>query len=169
MNEGYSVIGFQELKNKLKEKISNLEEVNSLGSPSVIGCLKWALGEKIYFLVSDLGSKVIEVNVIDEHLRQCYQRGIESNTKWSRILGPNFVTLSILYSDNISQDAREYCSKLKPHINSIATFQIPVLVDRMTGEFIIFRNRPIVGILIQPFLKRLIANLISNHEEAKAA
>lgn len=155
---------FKELEKRLKTEFSG---AHALGDSTIASCktslVSGISGLKINVFLSatDLGSKVIDKTVIERHLKKSYEYGLENGDLGrTRVLKSNFATITFLCSDNITTEAKEYCRKLRTNINSNASFQIPVLVDRKTRSSILFENKPIVGALVHPQLKKMIKSLL---------
>ncbi len=111
-------------------------------------------------IATDLDDSLVDIEAVDKHINENYIFNIGNESRILRIFKPMFVTISILYSKDISCDAKEYCRELKTHYNSNAIFQIPVVVDKKTGDYVLFKNNPIVGYLTHTYVKKIIVNIL---------
>lgn len=166
-----------ELKSKLEERTIYLHDDQVLDHPSIIGYdkeFRWSfLASQLntFVIATDFNGKLIDVDMVKQHLDAGYAIGKQNYKGWPIGLQAGLATISILYSNKISPEAQEYCEKIKFDINSDALFTIPVVVNSETGEYYCFANRSLVGIIYQPYIKKFIESLLNppTCDELKAA
>lgn len=154
----------------LKERFrKEFEEIRYLDDSTLVGCKQKNLrglpgiNLNVFVSASDLGKTSVDIKVIEKQMGQTYEFGIENgNNRTPRLLKPHFATISFFYSDNITLEAEEYCRKLRPNINTNASIQIPVLVDKKANRYVVFENKPIIGMLVYPQLKQMIRSILAN-------
>lgn len=154
--------------NSIKEKLSLksifLRDEKILGKPSVIGYekkFKWswfATQLNTFIVVSDFGDENITVDLIEKHLSEAFNFANNNYTGWPRGLQSGVGVISILISNNITSDAKEYCKMLKSG-KKWAGFTIPVTVNFSTNEVIYFEKNPIWGKIYYPHFKNIILEI----------
>ena len=152
------------IKEKLKSKSIFLKDEKILGKPSVIGYekkFKWswfATQLNTFIVVSDFGKENITVDLIEKHLSEAFTFASNNYDGWPRGLQSGICVISILISNNIAPDAKEYCKMLKSG-KKWAAFSIPVTINPYSNEVSYFEKNPIWGMVYYPHIKKLILEI----------
>lgn len=135
-----------------------------LNRPTVIGYekkfkLSWAATQLNTFVVAtDFKDEKITPAIIDKHLTNAFNFTKKNYTGWPRGLQSAIGVISIIISNSVDEDAKEYCIKLKSG-KKWAGFTIPVIFNPDTKEVYQFTNSPLWGRLYYPHFKKMINNL----------
>ncbi len=152
------------VKAKLKEANIFHSEGEILNNKSVIGYEKkfkwsWAATQlNTFIMVTDFGNQEINKTIIEQHLSESFKFSKQNYKGWPRGLQSGVGVISILISNNITEEAKEYCRKLKSG-KKWAGFSIPVVYDSEAKEIFKFEKNPMWGRIYYPHFKKLIANL----------
>jgi len=152
----------------IKERLNNSSifhsEENILDKPSVIGYekkFKWrwmATQLNTFIVVTDFGNEEINKSIIEKHLTESFNFSKENYTGWPRGLQSGLGVIGVLISNNITDEAKDYCLKLKSG-KKWAGFSIPVIFNPETNESFQFQKNPMWGRIYYPHFKELINNL----------
>ncbi len=157
-------MNLESIKTKLQTTFIYHSETDILDFKSVIGYDKqfrwsWFATQLNTFIVAtDFGDQEIDVNLIENHLSASFKFSKKNYTGWPRGLQSGVGVVSILISTNISEQAKEYCLKLKSG-KKWAGFTIPVVHNSTTQETFYFEKNPMWGRIYYPHFKKLIHNL----------
>jgi len=152
------------IKTQLKDANIFHSEEKILDHTSVIGyekLFKWkwiATQLNTFIVATDLGNKEITPSVIESHLTESFSYAKDNYTGWPKGLQSGLGVICILISDNLTEEAKEYCIQLKSG-KKWAGFSIPVLVDSNNDEVFQFEKDPMWGKIYYPHFKKLIHNL----------
>jgi hypothetical protein len=152
------------IKEKLISKSIFLKDEKILGAPSAIGYekkFKWswlATQLNTFIVVSDFGNENITITLIEKHLSEAFTFATNNYNGWPRGLQSTVGVISILISNNITPDAKEYCKKLISGIKW-AGFTIPVTIDSSTNERSYFENFPVWGKIYFPHFQKTILEI----------
>ena len=111
-----------------------------------------------FIVATDFGDEEINVAMIEKHLSESFQYTKENYTGWPRGLQSGLGVISVLISSNITDEAKEYCVKLKSG-KKWSAFTIPVIYDASINEVFQFQKNPIWGRIYYPHFKKLIDSL----------
>ncbi|MEM5566818.1 hypothetical protein WNY78_16980 [Psychroserpens sp. AS72] len=151
------------IKNKLNNASIYHSEVNILNKPSVIGYekkFKWswmATQLNTFIIATDFGDTEITKAIIEQHLAEAFNFTKQNFTGWPRGLQSGLGVICILISNNITDEAKDYCIKLKSG-KKWAGFTIPVVYNAETNESFQFSKNPLWGRIYYPHFKKLINN-----------
>ncbi|MFP2997956.1 hypothetical protein ABN763_18740 [Spongiivirga sp. MCCC 1A20706] len=154
------------IKKKFEDASIYHSEDSLLGSPSVIGYEKkfrwiWMATQLNTFIVAtDFGDLKIDSSLIEGHLSDAFKFSKKHYKGWPIGFQSGIGVISILISSNITEEAKEYCQKLKSG-KKWAGFTIPVVYDSGTNEIYEFEKYPMWGRIYYPHFRRLINNLKS--------
>ena len=152
------------IKNKLQTSSIFHSEGNILNHDSVIGYekkFKWAwMATQLntFIVVTDFGDEEIDVALIEKHLTESFNFSKQNYKGWPRGFQSAVGVVSVLISNNITDEAKEYCQKLKSG-KKWAGFSIPVVYNSETQETFQFKKNPMWGRIYYPHFRRLIHNL----------
>ena len=152
------------IKQKLQNNAIFYSEEKILEKPTIIGYdkkFKWswmATQLNTFIVVSNFESTPITIDKIEEHLNLSFNYAEKHYSGWPRGLQSGIGVISVLISDSIEKDAKEYCTHLKSS-KKWAGFTIPVVVHASTNEFFFFNKYPIWGRVYYPYFKKLILSL----------
>lgn len=152
----------------IKEKLQNASIFHSenelLNHKTVIGYEKkfrwaWIATQLNTFIVAtDFGEETVDVSVIEKHLTESFNFAKKNYRGWPRGLQSGLGAICILISSNITDDAKEYCQKLKSG-KKWSGFSIPVAYNPKTKEYFQFLSNPMWGAIYYPHFRKLIDNL----------
>lgn len=157
-------MNIESIKVKLQESSIYHSEENILEYNSVIGYekkFKWiwmATQLNTFIVATDFGDKEINQDLIESHLSESHKFSKKNYKGWPKGLQSGLGVITILISNNVSDNAKEYCQKLKTG-KKWAGFSIPVVYDSKTNETFQFETSPMWGAIYYPHFKRLIDNL----------
>lgn len=152
------------IKEKLKESSIYHSEEKILNTQSVIGYekkFKWrwmATQLNTFIVVTDFGNNEVNKSLIERHLSESFKYSKQHYSGWPRGLQSGIGVISILLSTTVTEEAKEYCQKLKTG-KKWAGFSIPVVYNPETNETFQFEKNPYWGRIYYPHFKRLINNL----------
>ncbi|MBC8756289.1 hypothetical protein H2O64_16565 [Kordia sp. YSTF-M3] len=152
------------IKSKLQSDNIFHSEDSILEQPTVIGYdkkFKWswmATQLNTFIVASDFKDKEITVQTIEAHLKQAFEYSRKNYKGWPRGLQSGVGVISILISENVTEEAKIYCKKLKSG-KKWAAFTIPVVIDASTKEVFAFDKKPIWGRIYFSYFKRMIQEL----------
>ncbi|EDP95174.1 hypothetical protein U8527_13235 [Kordia algicida OT-1] len=155
------------IKSRLQTENSFFSEDAILHQPTVIGYDKqfrwsWFATQMNTFIVAtDVKEETITVQTIEAHLKEAFEYSSKNYSGWPRGLQSGVGVISILISENITEEAKVYCKKLKSG-KKWAAFTIPVVIDATTKEAFYFDKNPMWGRIYYPFFKRMIQKLTSS-------
>ncbi len=157
-------MNIESVKVKLKEANIFHSEGEILNNQSVIGYekkFKWswvATQLNTFIVITDLGDQEINKSIIEQHLSESFKFSKQNYKGWPRGLQSAVGVISVLISTNITEEAKEYCRKLKSG-KKWAGFSIPVVYNSETKETFKFEKNPMWGAIYYPHFKKLIASL----------
>lgn len=157
-------MNLQTIKESLNKSAIFHSEEEILEKPTVIGYEKkfrwlWVATQLNTFIVAtDFGSEEITKSVIETHLTASFNFAKKNYTGWPRGMQSGLGVISVLISNKISDEAKEYCIKLKSG-KKWAGFSIPVVVNSETKEVFEFAKNPLWGRIYYPHFKKLISSL----------
>ena len=131
---------------------------------SVIGYekkFKWrwfATQLNTFIVATDFGEEKITVELIEQHLSAAFLFSGQNHRGWPRGMQAAVAVISVLISANVSDEAKEYCHKLKSG-KKWAGFTIPVAHDGSTSESFHFEKSPLWGSVYFPHFRKLIDQL----------
>ncbi|MCH2193211.1 hypothetical protein [Kordia sp.] len=152
------------IKKQLHSKSIFFSEDRILDQPSVIGYDKqfrwsWMLTQlNTFYVVSDLKATTITVETIESNLKESFNYGKKNYKGWPRGFQSAIGVVNILISENVSEEAKVYCKKLKSG-KKWAGFAIPVVIDASKKEIFFFDKKPMWGMIYFPYFKRMIEEL----------
>ncbi len=132
--------------------------------PSAIGYEKkfrwaWVATQLNTFIVAtDFGDEEVNVPLIEEHLTKSFNYSKQNYTGWPRGFQSGLGVICILISSNITDEAKDYCLKLKSG-KKWAGFSIPVVHDSSSNKTFQFEKKPMWGRIYYPHFEKLINNL----------
>ncbi len=107
------------IKNRLQAQQIFFSEDSIIEQPTVIGydkAFRWswmATQLNTFIMASDLGDQTITVETIENHLKESFDYSRKNYNGWLRGFQSGVGVISILISQNVSEDAKVYCKKLK--------------------------------------------------------
>ena len=149
------------IKERLNEYSIYHSDESILNHQSVIGYEKkfkwsWFATQLNTFIVStDFGNEEINKSLIESHLSESFKYTMQNYTGWPRGLQSAIGVISILISSNVTDEAKNYCVKLKSG-KKWAGFTIPVVYDSTANELFAFEKNPMWGRIYYPHFKKLI-------------
>ncbi|WP_298516570.1 hypothetical protein [uncultured Kordia sp.] len=152
------------IKKRLLSKNILLAEDTILRQQTVIGYDKqfrwsWMVTQlNTFYVASDLKDATITVETIESHLKEAFNYGKKNYKGWPRGLQSAIGVVNILIAENITEQAKTYCKKLKSG-KKWAGFAIPVVIDAKTKEVFFFDKKPMWGRIYFPYFKRMIEEL----------
>jgi hypothetical protein len=152
------------IKSKLQSSSIFHSEDPILEQPTVIGYdkkFKWswmATQLNTFFVASDFKNKDITVQTIEAHLKQAFEYSRKNYKGWPRGLQSGVGVISILISENVTEEAKTYCKKLKSG-KKWAAFTIPIVIDATTNEVFSFDKKPMWGRIYFSYFKKMIQEL----------
>lgn len=157
-------MNLESVKNKLLAQSIYHSQNSILGKPSTIGYekkfrLSW-MGTQLntFIVVSDFENEEVNWYTLEKHMYESFKFAEKNYTGWIRGLQSALGVISVLITDKITDDAKDYCLKLKTG-KKWAGFTIPVVVDSKTGTIYCFEKNPMWGRIYFPHFKRLIYGL----------
>lgn len=152
---------------KQKFQTHNLfhSETPILKKPSVIAYEKkfrwaWMATQLNTFIVaSDFGEETVGEAQIERHLEAAFRFAKANYTGWPRGLQSGLAVISVLIGNNISDEAKAYCTELKSG-KKWAAVTVPVVVDTAENKVYSFRKKPMWGRIYYPHFEKLIKTLI---------
>jgi hypothetical protein len=112
-----------------------------------------------FIIASDFGDSEIKVSDIEAHLNASFSYAKANYNGWPRGLQSGLGVVTILISSRISQDAIDYCKKLKSG-KKWAGFTIPVVIDSKSNTAHFFERKPMWGRIYYPHFEKMIKGLI---------
>ena len=152
------------IKNKLQSKSIYHSQEKILDKPSVIGYekkFKWswmATQLNTFIVTSDFANEEINTALIEKHLKESFNYAKKHNKGWPRGFQSGLGVISILISDKIDEESKEYCLKLKSG-KKWAGFAIPVVIDSENKQIYRFEKNPMWGRIYYPHFKEIINDL----------
>lgn len=147
-----------------KENIFHSEEP-FLEMDSVIGYEKrfrwrWMATQlNTFIVVTDYKDKKVGVEEIEYHINNSFNYAKKHYTGWPRGLQSGLGVISILISNEVTPEAKEYCQALRSG-KKWAGFTIPVVVNSSKNEVYKFLSSPMWGAIYYPNFKKLIKQTI---------
>jgi len=160
-------MNFNSIKEKLQQAAIFHSDQEILGKPSVVGYEKkfrwsWMATQlNTFIVVTDFGDETVDKSLIEMHLSAAFDFTKKNYTGWPRGLQSGIGVISVLISTNVTEEAKEYCKKLKSG-KKWAGFTIPVVFNSETEETFQFQSRPMWGAIYYPHFKKLINDLKSS-------
>jgi len=114
-----------------------------------------------FITASDLKDTEITKQTIESHLKHSYDYSKKNYKGWPRGLQSGLGVISILISENVTEEAKIYCKKLKSG-KKWAAFTIPVVIDASTKEVFFFDKNPMWGRIYFPYFKKMIQELTTH-------
>ena len=157
-------MNIESIKTKLKESNIFHSEPQLLNKQSVVGYekkFKWswmATQLNTFIVATDLGDETINKETIEAHLTESYKFAKQNYKGWPKGLQSGVGVISVLISSAITDEAKEYCLKLKSG-KKWAGFSIPVVVDANTNDVFQFQKNPMWGRIYYPHFRRLINSI----------
>lgn len=157
-------MSLESIKSKLQSKSIFHSEDAISEQPTVIGYdkqFRWswmATQLNTFFVTSDFKDKEITVQTIETHLKQAFDYTSKNYKGWPRGLQSAVGVVSVLISENVTEEAKIYCKKLKSG-KKWAAFTIPVVVDSKTNEVFSFDKKPMWGRIYFSYFKKMIQEL----------
>lgn len=154
----------ESIKEKLNESSIYHSEEKVLGHDSVIGYekkFKWswiATQLNTFIVATDFGDMEISEGLIENHLSDSFKFASQNYTGWPRGLQSGIAVISVLISSNVTDEAQNYCQKLKSG-SKWAGFSIPVIHNSKTNKTFQFEKNPIWGMIYFPYFKKKINSL----------
>lgn len=148
----------------LKSEALHHSETEIAGAPSAVGYEKkfkwgWMATQLNSFIVaSDFGDQTITPEIIEKHLAESFQYAKKNYKGWPRGFQSGMGVISILMSSNVTEEAKEYCIKLKSG-KKWAAFTIPVVMNTANEEVYYFKSKPMWGRIYYPHFQKLINNM----------
>ncbi|MEO1051122.1 MAG: hypothetical protein AAFX87_10860 [Bacteroidota bacterium] len=152
------------IKKNLNETSFFHSEQDILNHSTVIGYekkFKWswiATQLNTFIVATDFGNEEVNKSLIEQHLTESFKFAKQNYTGWPRGLQSGLAVISILISTNVTDEAKDYCRKLKSG-KKWAGFSIPVVYQSKTNEVFQFEHKPMWGAIYYPHFKSLINSL----------
>jgi hypothetical protein len=149
------------IKNKLQSESIYHSQEKILDKPSVIGYekkFKWswmATQLNTFIVASDFANEEINKALIEKHLKESFNYAQKNYKGWPRGFQSGLGVISILISDKIDEESKEYCLKLKSS-KKWAGFAIPVVIDSGDKKVYSFEKNPMWGRIYYPHFKEII-------------
>lgn len=160
-------MNLETIKSRLQTQNTYFSEDTILGKPTIIGYDKqfrwsWFATQLNTFIVAtNAKEETITVQTVESHLKQAFDYSSRNYNGWPRGLQSGVGVISILISENVTEEAKMYCKKLKSG-KKWAAFTVPVVIDTTTKEAFYFDKNPIWGRIYYPYFKRMIHELTAN-------
>jgi len=157
-------MNIESIKMNLKKDSIFHSEEKIRNKTSVIGYekkFKWswmATQLNTFITVTDFGNEEINKAVIEEYLTESFKFSKKNYKGWPRGLQSAIGVISVLISNNMTEEAKQYCLQLKSG-KKWAGFSIPVVYDSGTNEIFHFEKNPMWGRIYYPHFKKLINGL----------
>lgn len=157
-------MSLDKIKNRLQSKNIFHSEDSILQHPTVIGYdkqFRWswmATQLNTFYVASDFKDAEITVHTIEEYIKHSFDYSKKNYKGWPRGLQSGVGVVSILISENITEEAKTYCKKLKSG-KKWAAFTIPVVIDSKTNEAFFFDSKPMWGRIYFSYFKKMIQEL----------
>ncbi len=157
-------MNIESIKAKLKETNIYHSEEKILNNQSIIGYekkFKWswfATQLNTFIVATDLGNEEINKSTIENHLSESFKYSMQNYKGWPRGFQSGVGVISILISNNITEEAKDYCQKLKSG-KKWAGFTVPVVHNPETNEIFQFDKNPMWGMIYYPYFKKMIKSL----------
>lgn len=158
-------MNLESIKDKLQSKSIYHSQEKILDKSSVIGYekkFKWswmATQLNTFIVASDFENEEINKALIENHLKEAFNYAQKNYKGWPRGFQSGLGVISILISDKLDEDSKEYCLKLKSG-KKWAGFAIPVVIDSKTNKIYCFEKNPIWGRIYYPHFKEIINDLL---------
>lgn len=152
------------IKNRFQSKNIFHSEDTILNESTVIGYdkqFRWswmATQLNTFYVASDLKDTTITEATIEAHMKQAFDYSKNNYKGWPRGLQSGVGVVSILISENVTEEAKVYCKKLKSG-KKWAAFTIPVVIDATTKEVFFFDKKPMWGRIYFSYFKKMIEEL----------
>lgn len=152
------------IKQALNQRNMYFSDDKIMDKPTVIGYEKkfrwaWMATQLNTFVVaSDFGNQEVTVDTIEKHLSQGFDYAKKNYKGWPRGLQSGLGVISIIVSDNLTQEAINYCHQLGSG-KKWSAFTIPVLIHSSTGEVHSFDKKPMWGAIYYPHFRTMINDL----------
>lgn len=157
-------MNLQSIKSRLQSKSIYFSQDEILSKPTVIGYekkfkLTWMATQLNTFVVAtDFGEEKITVDVIEKHIKDSFNYAKKNYSGWPRGFQSGLGVISMLVSTDITEEAKQYCIKLKSG-KKWAGFSIPVVVDSLNQKVYSFSKNPMWGRIYYPHFKKIINEL----------
>ena len=155
------------IRKTLASKEILFDDNTVVGCPTVIGYEKlfrlrrFATQLNTFIVATDFGTQPIDVATIEQHSAEAFRYAQTHRNGWPRGLQSALGTISILISDQVGEDAIQYCEGLRSG-KKYAGFAIPVVHDARSGQTHFFTKNPIWGRVYFPYFRGLIEDLLSD-------
>jgi len=152
------------IKSKLQSKSIYHSQEKILDKQSVIGYekkFKWswmATQLNTFIIASDFENEEINKTLIESHLKEAFNYAQKNYKGWPRGFQSGLGVISILISNKIDEESKEYCLKLKSG-KKWAGFAIPVVIDSGAKKVYSFEKNPMWGRIYYPHFKEIINDL----------
>jgi len=159
-----SRMNIESIKAKLNESSIYHSEKNILDNKSVIGYekkFKWswlAIQLNTFIVVTDFGDQEIDKSLIKNHLSESFRFAMQNYKGWPIGFQSGVAVISVLISNNISDEAKDYCQKSKAR-KKWAGMLVPVVHDSKSEETFQFKKNPMWGGFFYPHFKKMINSL----------
>ena len=157
-------MNLESIKGKLRAASIFHSDAQVVHKPSIIGYEKkfrwaWMATQLNTFIVAtDFGDQEVNIALIEEHLTKSFNYSKKNYKGWPRGLQSGLGVICILISSNITNEAKDYCLKLKSG-KKWAGFSIPVVYDSGSNELHLFEKNPMWGRIYYPHFRKLINGL----------
>ena len=151
--------------NTIKERLQSASiffaEDSICGHQSVIGYekkfqWKWMATQMNTFIVcADLGPDQVTVELFQEFLEASFEYATKNYSGWPRGFQSGMAAIAILISENITQEAKDFCTELKAG-KKFAGFSVPVAVDSKSKEVFLFKKNPMWGGIYYPHFRKMV-------------
>lgn len=111
-----------------------------------------------FVMAADLGQRTVTVEALESFLEASFAFAGENYKGWPRGLQSGMAVIAILISENVDQEAADYCTALKVG-KKWAGFSVPVAIDSSSKELYKFKKNPAWGGIYYPHFKKLIEEL----------
>ena len=162
--QNHPAMNIESIKSKLEASSIYHSEGSMLEKTSVVGYEKkfrwrWMATQLNTFIVAtDFGDQEIDVPIIEQHLSAAFKYANKHYKGWPRGLQSGIGVISVLISNNVTEEAKEYCRKLKSG-KKWAGFTIPIVHDAQDQQTHQFQKNPMWGAIFYPHFRRLIDGL----------
>ncbi len=121
----------------------------------------WMATQLNTFIVAvDFGVEEVTVATLEDVMNEAYGYSKQHYNGWPRGLQSGIGVIVILISENVSQEAIDYCNGLKAG-KKWAGFSIPVAIDATTQQAYFFKKYQMWGRIYFPYFDELIKYLTS--------
>ncbi|MEM6686893.1 MAG: hypothetical protein AAF617_14000 [Bacteroidota bacterium] len=157
-------MNLETIKKRLQSKNIFFATDTLFDTPAIIGYdkqFRWswmATQLNTFYIAYDFKDASITEKTIASVMKQAFDYSSKNYKGWPRGFQSAVGVVSILLSENVTEEAKLYCKKLKSG-KKWAGFAIPVVIDTTTKEVYFFDKKPMWGRIYFPYFQRMIQEL----------